>query len=80
MIILNAWKSYIMSRTLPDYYRRHIYKNDLKDLPVYMINLFVSIPCLSIASFLHVFVLNVVVVGAGVVTARFYPNIGSIIR
>lgn len=30
--------------------------------------------------FLHVFVLNVVVVGAGVVTARFYPNIGSIIR
>ncbi|XP_077099496.1 neutral amino acid transporter 9 [Siphateles boraxobius] len=30
--------------------------------------------------FLHVFLLNVLVVGAGVVTARFYPNIGSIIR
>lgn len=30
--------------------------------------------------FLHVFVLNVFVVGAGVLMARFYPNIGSIIR
>ncbi|XP_051973843.1 sodium-coupled neutral amino acid transporter 9-like [Xyrauchen texanus] len=30
--------------------------------------------------FLHVFVLNIVVVGAGVLMARFYPNIGSIIR
>ncbi|XP_052464798.1 sodium-coupled neutral amino acid transporter 9 isoform X1 [Carassius gibelio] len=31
-------------------------------------------------SFLHVFVLNILVVGAGVLMARFYPNIGSIIR
>ncbi|KAI4878837.1 hypothetical protein NFI96_033552 [Prochilodus magdalenae] len=31
-------------------------------------------------SFIHVFVLNVIVVAAGVLMARFYPNIGSIIR
>uniref|UniRef100_A0A8C1T146 Neutral amino acid transporter 9 n=1 Tax=Cyprinus carpio TaxID=7962 RepID=A0A8C1T146_CYPCA len=31
-------------------------------------------------SFLHVFILNIFVVGAGVLMARFYPNIGSIIR
>ncbi|XP_059381355.1 neutral amino acid transporter 9 [Carassius carassius] len=31
-------------------------------------------------SFLHVFTLNILVVGAGVLMARFYPNIGSIIR
>lgn len=31
-------------------------------------------------SFLHVFLLNVLVVGSGVLMARFYPNIGSIIR
>ncbi|XP_051539515.1 sodium-coupled neutral amino acid transporter 9 [Myxocyprinus asiaticus] len=30
--------------------------------------------------FLHVFALNILVVGAGVLMARFYPNIGSIIR
>ncbi|XP_016377570.1 sodium-coupled neutral amino acid transporter 9-like [Sinocyclocheilus rhinocerous] len=30
--------------------------------------------------FLHVFILNILVVGAGVLMARFYPNIGSIIR
>ncbi|KAF4107872.1 neutral amino acid transporter 9 [Onychostoma macrolepis] len=30
--------------------------------------------------FLHVFILNIFVVGAGVLMARFYPNIGSIIR
>lgn len=30
--------------------------------------------------FLHVFFLNIFVVGAGVLMARFYPNIGSIIR
>ncbi len=37
-------------------------------------------PLLSIPSFLHVFILNIFVVGAGVLMARFYPNIGSIIR
>ncbi|XP_072920542.1 neutral amino acid transporter 9 [Hemitrygon akajei] len=31
-------------------------------------------------SFVHVFVLNVVVLCSGVLVARFYPNIGSIIR
>uniref|UniRef100_A0A672G8R9 Neutral amino acid transporter 9 n=1 Tax=Salarias fasciatus TaxID=181472 RepID=A0A672G8R9_SALFA len=31
-------------------------------------------------SFLHVLSLNVLIVGAGVLVARFYPNIGSIIR
>uniref|UniRef100_UPI00398EEF00 neutral amino acid transporter 9 isoform X2 n=1 Tax=Pristiophorus japonicus TaxID=55135 RepID=UPI00398EEF00 len=31
-------------------------------------------------SFVHVFVLNIVVVSTGVLVARFYPNIGSIIR
>ncbi|XP_047426117.1 sodium-coupled neutral amino acid transporter 9 [Mugil cephalus] len=31
-------------------------------------------------SFCHVFVLNVLIVGAGVLMAMFYPNIGSIIR
>lgn len=31
-------------------------------------------------SFLHVFILNVIVVASGVLMARFYPNIGSIIR
>uniref|UniRef100_A0A8C1T4A0 Neutral amino acid transporter 9 n=2 Tax=Cyprinus carpio TaxID=7962 RepID=A0A8C1T4A0_CYPCA len=30
--------------------------------------------------FLHVFILNIVVVGTGVLMARFYPNIGSISR
>ncbi|XP_032396092.1 neutral amino acid transporter 9 isoform X1 [Etheostoma spectabile] len=31
-------------------------------------------------SFLHVLVLNILIVGAGVLMATFYPNIGSIIR
>ncbi|KAM4615470.1 neutral amino acid transporter 9 isoform 1-T2 [Polymixia lowei] len=31
-------------------------------------------------SFFHVLSLNIVIVGAGVLMARFYPNIGSIIR
>ncbi|KAI1905344.1 hypothetical protein AGOR_G00015140 [Albula goreensis] len=31
-------------------------------------------------SFFHVFVLNIIIVGAGVLMAKFYPNIGSIIR
>ncbi|XP_026996916.1 sodium-coupled neutral amino acid transporter 9 isoform X2 [Tachysurus fulvidraco] len=31
-------------------------------------------------SFLHVFILNVIIVAIGVLMARFYPNIGSIIR
>uniref|UniRef100_A0A8C9ZAE7 Neutral amino acid transporter 9 n=1 Tax=Sander lucioperca TaxID=283035 RepID=A0A8C9ZAE7_SANLU len=31
-------------------------------------------------SFLHVLVLNILIVGAGVLMAKFYPNIGSIIR
>ncbi|XP_061589538.1 neutral amino acid transporter 9 [Cololabis saira] len=31
-------------------------------------------------SFLHVLVLNIFIVGAGVLMAKFYPNIGSIIR
>uniref|UniRef100_A0A8B9RLD6 Neutral amino acid transporter 9 n=1 Tax=Astyanax mexicanus TaxID=7994 RepID=A0A8B9RLD6_ASTMX len=31
-------------------------------------------------SFLHVFMLNVVIVASGVLMAKFYPNIGSIIR
>ncbi|XP_063151731.1 neutral amino acid transporter 9 isoform X1 [Candoia aspera] len=31
-------------------------------------------------SFFHVLVLNIVIVGTGVVVARFYPNIGGIIR
>ncbi|XP_078127498.1 neutral amino acid transporter 9 isoform X1 [Sander vitreus] len=31
-------------------------------------------------SFLHVLVLNIGIVGAGVLMAKFYPNIGSIIR
>uniref|UniRef100_A0AAR2LP73 Neutral amino acid transporter 9 n=1 Tax=Pygocentrus nattereri TaxID=42514 RepID=A0AAR2LP73_PYGNA len=31
-------------------------------------------------SFIHVFLLNVLIVSAGVFMARFYPNIGSIIR
>ncbi|KAM9840977.1 neutral amino acid transporter 9 [Aulostomus maculatus] len=31
-------------------------------------------------SFFHVLVLNIVIVGAGVLMAKFYPNIGSIIR
>ncbi|XP_066507062.1 neutral amino acid transporter 9 [Hoplias malabaricus] len=31
-------------------------------------------------SFVHVFLLNVIIVGSGVLMARFYPNIGSIIR
>ncbi|XP_076875828.1 neutral amino acid transporter 9 [Brachyhypopomus gauderio] len=31
-------------------------------------------------SFVHVFILNVLIVGAGVLMAKFYPNIGSIIR
>ncbi|KAL7847132.1 hypothetical protein SRHO_G00221120 [Serrasalmus rhombeus] len=31
-------------------------------------------------SFIHVFLLNVLIVSAGVLMARFYPNIGSIIR
>ncbi|XP_028661236.1 sodium-coupled neutral amino acid transporter 9 isoform X1 [Erpetoichthys calabaricus] len=31
-------------------------------------------------SFLHVLTLNIIVVGAGVLVAKFYPNIGSIIR
>ncbi|KAM7369450.1 hypothetical protein PAMP_013717 [Pampus punctatissimus] len=31
-------------------------------------------------SFFHVLVLNIFIVGAGVLVARFYPNIGSIIR
>uniref|UniRef100_A0A7N8WJ59 Neutral amino acid transporter 9 n=1 Tax=Mastacembelus armatus TaxID=205130 RepID=A0A7N8WJ59_9TELE len=31
-------------------------------------------------SFLHVLALNILIVGAGVLVARFYPNIGSIIR
>lgn len=31
-------------------------------------------------SLFHVFVLNVAIVGAGVAMARFYPNIGGIIR
>lgn len=31
-------------------------------------------------SFLHVFILNVIIVASGVLMARFYPNIGSIIR
>ncbi|XP_036384941.1 sodium-coupled neutral amino acid transporter 9 isoform X1 [Megalops cyprinoides] len=30
--------------------------------------------------FFHVFTLNVIIVGAGVLMAKFYPNIGSIIR
>lgn len=30
--------------------------------------------------FVHVFALNVIIVGAGVLMAKFYPNIGSIIR
>ncbi|XP_068609032.1 neutral amino acid transporter 9 [Brachionichthys hirsutus] len=34
----------------------------------------------SYPSFFHVLAQNVVVVGAGVLMARFYPNIGSIIR
>ncbi|XP_078253109.1 neutral amino acid transporter 9 isoform X2 [Rhinoraja longicauda] len=31
-------------------------------------------------SFIHVFVLNIVIVCSGVLVAKFYPNIGSIIR
>ncbi|CAI5667680.1 sodium-coupled neutral amino acid transporter 9 isoform X2 [Oreochromis aureus] len=31
-------------------------------------------------SFLHVLILNILIVGAGVLMATFYPNIGSIIR
>uniref|UniRef100_A0AAY4DUX8 Neutral amino acid transporter 9 n=1 Tax=Denticeps clupeoides TaxID=299321 RepID=A0AAY4DUX8_9TELE len=31
-------------------------------------------------SFFHVFTLNIVIVGIGVLMAKFYPNIGSIIR
>uniref|UniRef100_A0A3P8QGF9 Neutral amino acid transporter 9 n=1 Tax=Astatotilapia calliptera TaxID=8154 RepID=A0A3P8QGF9_ASTCA len=31
-------------------------------------------------SFLHVLILNILIVGAGVLVATFYPNIGSIIR
>lgn len=31
-------------------------------------------------SFLHVLALNILIVGAGVLMAKFYPNIGSIIR
>ncbi|XP_003216229.1 neutral amino acid transporter 9 isoform X1 [Anolis carolinensis] len=31
-------------------------------------------------SFLHVFILNLAIVGVGIVMARFYPNIGGIIR
>lgn len=34
----------------------------------------------SYPSFFHVLLLNVLIVGAGVLTAMFYPNIGSIIR
>lgn len=31
-------------------------------------------------SLFHVLILNLVIVGAGVAMARFYPNIGGIIR
>ncbi|XP_060617479.2 neutral amino acid transporter 9 [Anolis sagrei] len=31
-------------------------------------------------SFVHVFILNLAIVGVGIVMARFYPNIGGIIR
>ncbi|XP_013858236.1 neutral amino acid transporter 9 [Austrofundulus limnaeus] len=31
-------------------------------------------------SFFHILTLNIIIVGAGVVMAKFYPNIGSIIR
>ncbi|XP_030579901.1 neutral amino acid transporter 9 [Archocentrus centrarchus] len=31
-------------------------------------------------SFFHILALNIVIIGAGVLMARFYPNIGSIIR
>jgi len=31
-------------------------------------------------SIFHVLVLNIAIVGAGVAMARFYPNIGGIIR
>ncbi|KAM8827858.1 neutral amino acid transporter 9 isoform 1-T2 [Spinachia spinachia] len=31
-------------------------------------------------SFFHILALNIIIVGAGVLVARFYPNIGSIIR
>uniref|UniRef100_A0A3Q3IUF3 Neutral amino acid transporter 9 n=1 Tax=Monopterus albus TaxID=43700 RepID=A0A3Q3IUF3_MONAL len=31
-------------------------------------------------SFFHILVLNIIIVGAGVLMAKFYPNIGSIIR
>lgn len=39
-------------------------------------NMLSSLSC----SVFHVLVLNVAIVGAGVVMARFYPNIGGIIR
>lgn len=35
-----------------------------------------SLPC----SVFHVLILNIAIVGAGVAMARFYPNIGGIIR
>lgn len=39
-------------------------------------NIISSLPC----SVFHVLILNIAIVGAGVLMARFYPNIGGIIR
>lgn len=36
--------------------------------------------CSCVFSFFHVLLLNLTVVGAGVLMAMFYPNVGSIIR
>ncbi|KAG9353598.1 hypothetical protein JZ751_011718 [Albula glossodonta] len=62
--------------------------NFLDNFPSSDILVFVARACLlfqmttvyPLLGFFHVFVLNIIIVGAGVLMAKFYPNIGSIIR